>query len=429
MLKKIKSEKLFKSTFYVFIYKLTGVCFNFLIAYLIAKFYGAYEIGIYFVIFGITIVLSHIGALGLPDAILAHISHEYRESNIENVNYLLRKSLIKTFLGSSILAVICFVFSSLLNDLFFSSTETLIYLRLFIISIIPLSINRVMVEFFKAIDKIKYSLIISQFGLPLFFVIFIFIFRNSQPLYSIYLARLLAIFLVTILTIYYLYKSKIVIQLKGYENKLLLNKFIESRKPLFIMVIFSMIIAHSDTIILGIYNIPNNEIGIYNTAKKIAGLLIFFLFAVNTILTPKFSNLYNNNKIIELKKIYYQSLFLLFITSTPILCIVLIFPEFILGLFGEEFKNGKIILTIAIIGQYINVVLGSVGQILMMCGAEKVIRNNFIVVAILLFIALFIFIPIYGTFGAAIITSTGIIVLNTANFLYVRKRVFSVKIN
>ena len=54
-----------------------------------------------------------------------------------------------------------------------------------------------------------------------------------------------------------------------------------------------------------------------------------------------------------------------------------------MSLFGPEFRAGGPVLTILAAGQYVNVLTGSVGYLLMMTGNERLVRNNMAVAALL----------------------------------------------
>ena len=60
--------------------------------------------------------------------------------------------------------------------------------------------------------------------------------------------------------------------------------------------------------------------------------------SINSIASPKFAEMFAKNDMEGLKKVVHQSTKMIFWTSVPLVIIFFIFPEFFLGLFGEEFK-------------------------------------------------------------------------------------------
>jgi O-antigen/teichoic acid export membrane protein len=104
--------------------------------------------------------------------------------------------------------------------------------------------------------------------------------------------------------------------------------------------------------------------------------------------------------------------------ATPVLIIMLCVPHFFMGLFGEEYKQAAPLLQILIIGQFINVITGSVGFLLNMSGHEKDMRNVVFISGSLAVVLSLILIPLYGVTGAAIATA---IALASQNLLAVYK--------
>jgi O-antigen/teichoic acid export membrane protein len=59
--------------------------------------------------------------------------------------------------------------------------------------------------------------------------------------------------------------------------------------------------------------------------------------------------------------------------------IFLLLPEFVLSLFGTEYKSGSIILRLLALVQLMSVWVGSVSYLLIMTGEERTHRNNVII--------------------------------------------------
>jgi O-antigen/teichoic acid export membrane protein len=83
-----------------------------------------------------------------------------------------------------------------------------------------------------------------------------------------------------------------------------------------------------------------------------------------------------------------------------------------MGLFGEEFLSGTLVLKILVTGQFFNVCTGSVGFFLMMTNNEKTMRNNVLFSSILSVCLNITLIPLYGINGAAISTFSVLVFTN-----------------
>ena len=176
-----------------------------------------------------------------------------------------------------------------------------------------------------------------------------------------------------------------------------------------------------DTLILGVYTTESN-IGIYNLAVKISLLSSIFLFAINSIAAPKFSELFYSGKINELKQIIRISTKIIFYFSLPLVLTFLIIPEKILVIFGEEYRYAKWSLIYLTIGQFINSCSGSVGYILQMTGKQFIFQNIvFFSMAINVFLNL-ILIPIYDIVGAAIASMISMAMWNILGIIFIYKK-------
>lgn len=113
---------------------------------------------------------------------------------------------------------------------------------------------------------------------------------------------------------------------------------------------------------------------------------------------------------------------LLIITSLPIILLMLIFPDFLMSLFGKGFEGGAGYLRVLVLGQFINVITGSVGYLLTMSGHEKDMRNITIINGALAVILALILNPIFGAMGSAISTAIAVALSNIMALGMVKKR-------
>src|SRR5699024_9221488 len=113
-----------------------------------------------------------------------------------------------------------------------------------------------------------------------------------------------------------------------------------------------------------------SEIGVYNVAIKIALGASFAMEAINSGLAPKIARLYFENKEVEFKKLVRFSTLLNFGTTVGLVAILIIFNQWLLGLFGEEFKSGFVVLLILSLVHLFNSFMGSAAIIMQMIGYQ-----------------------------------------------------------
>jgi O-antigen/teichoic acid export membrane protein len=210
-------------------------------------------------------------------------------------------------------------------------------------------------------------------------------------------------------------------QLKQYEPNFQLSDLLRSALPLFWVSSIQLILGYTSTFFLGIFS-NADAIGIFGAALKISMLISFILVSVNTIAAPKFAELYTQGNLSSLGKTVQDCVKLMVFAAGPVFLLFILAPEWILGFLGPKFKEGSQLLIILSIGQFINVVTGSVGYLLIMSGNESTMRNITVIIAFeSIFLNLFL-IKFFGALGAAVSTAISIISFNALAFICVRKK-------
>jgi O-antigen/teichoic acid export membrane protein len=163
----------------------------------------------------------------------------------------------------------------------------------------------------------------------------------------------------------------------------------------------------------------------FQIALRISLITALPLVVINSISSPIIAlyikrNL--NSKLSEL--LQFSSLFGM-ILSIVLILFLLIFKDMIFSLYGDGYNVENSVLMLLLIGQFINVIMGSVGLTLMLSGNSWVhCKNSMIAIILSLIMAIFIM-PQNLIIGAAISTSLAIIIKNLLGALYVY-RIFGI---
>ncbi|MEO1286589.1 MAG: polysaccharide biosynthesis C-terminal domain-containing protein [Chloroflexota bacterium] len=163
-----------------------------------------------------------------------------------------------------------------------------------------------------------------------------------------------------------------------------------------------------DVLILGIW-VNSSDIGIYAVARRLSNLALFVPLIFDIVIPPKYAVLYANKAHESLQNLVSSSAQLMTIAAIFVCTPFIFIPRLFLGIYGEQFVDGALVLVIISIGQFINVATGLMGRLLIMTGHEHLERTN-TVGNFLLYLALNIaLIPQYGILGAAIAVSIAVI--------------------
>lgn len=181
------------------------------------------------------------------------------------------------------------------------------------------------------------------------------------------------------------------------------------------------VLGWTDNVVLGVFR-STAEVGIYDTAFKIAGASSIILMAVNSIQAPVFSLYHAQGEKEKLRNYIHQSNKLIFYATLPVMAVVLFFPERLLGLFGETFSQAALPLRILALSTFVSCISGSVGNLLQMTGNQAG-YNRIILIAASLGIGLcFLLVPRYGMTGAALASAFSRVFQNIYSVVYVKQK-------
>lgn len=176
-----------------------------------------------------------------------------------------------------------------------------------------------------------------------------------------------------------------------------------------------------DSFVLGIY-VSDSEIGVYNVAIKIALGASFAMEAINSGLAPKVARLYFDKKEKELQEIVSFSTVLNFGVTVGIVLLIIVFNQFLLGLFGEEFKSGAAVLLILCLVHLLNSFMGSAAIIMQMTGYQKQYQNIAVAALVINLGLNFLLVPRFGNIGAALATAISLTVWYIYNTSFLKRK-------
>ena len=161
----------------------------------------------------------------------------------------------------------------------------------------------------------------------------------------------------------------------------------------------------ADYFVAALYVSPT-DLGVYAAALRVAQVIMLFLTAVNYMFSPFVADLHARGERERLDDLYKSLTRWIVAGTIPLLLVVAIMPSTVLLLFGGAFDQGTTALRILLIGQAVNVAVGSVGFILIMVGRTGWDLAVYAVSFVLEIGAAFLLTPRYGINGAAVAQAT-----------------------
>lgn len=414
----VLQEKLFHLIFkkggHTFFFRIFGMIFNFAITLFITNIYGSSSYGLFALSLTILQLLVMFFSFGIP---AAFISFTGAFNSIDLNKGLLIKSYKIVFL-LSIIPVVLLYFNADYIAVFFNKLHLTNFLKVAFLSLIFLVFHEINSNYFLSIKKFFWFGVVYFIIPNILFLISILFFKfNNFPDYFIIFSYSLSVFITVIISLFLIFRSK-----KYLKVTIRSKEILKRSLPMMASGFFLVLLNWTDVLMLGKYETERN-IGIYNSAFKIGYLTLFFVMSMGSIIIADISEHFNNKNFKALHLTIKKATQITAVLTLPLALVILVFSEYLLGLFGAEFTEGKTALIFITIGALYNALTGNVDQLLNMTGHQITVRNiMFIGFVINVFLNLFL-IPLYGINGAALSSLIVNIIVNTI-FVFIIKKKF-----
>jgi O-antigen/teichoic acid export membrane protein len=191
--------------------------------------------------------------------------------------------------------------------------------------------------------------------------------------------------------------------------------------PLVLSAIMSTLMARTDTLMLG-YFTSAFEVGIYNAAYPLAGVLTIVLGTVGYMYLPVASRMEGDEES-SIESVYEITTKWVYLLAFPVFVVLLVYPSEIVSLvFGREYASGGLVLRILAIGFFTNAAVGRNRETLMALGETKFVLVSNTVAFAFNFLLNLALIPSLGFVGAAIASASSFAILNVVVYAFLRVR-------
>lgn len=406
-------------TIIAFILKVVGASLAFIFNVVLARLLGADGAGIYFLSLSIITIASVVSRVGLDNTLLRYVAAGASEQNWVEVKGIYTKAMIITIPLSILITVLVELSTFLLSIDVFDKPELEDPLRWMALAIMPLSLLSLYAEMLKGLKKITASLTLQGVVLPFVNLCVLMLVASSMDVVGGSISYVVASLVTASMGIWLW--TRYVPGDQKYCMEFGWKPLIESCLPNYgVALLHKALLPWLPLLLLGLWA-SSEDVGLYSAAVRTAMLISFILLAVNSVVAPKFAALHRQNDMAALGILARKTTWLTTLIMIPVILPIIIFPEIIMSAFGQEFRQAWLALIVLSAGQFINVVFGPVGYLLVMTGNEAMQKNSVFMSAIMLSIFLVSLVPSYGVLGAAIATSVSGVFFNVISYRYVKK--------
>ncbi|OEE70642.1 capsular biosynthesis protein CpsJ [Enterovibrio norvegicus FF-33] len=393
----------------------------FLLSVVVARILGAEQSGLFFLGLSLATLMGTLCLLGMDNAMLRFIGQSHTSDNPVQTNQVFTNAYAAVVPVSVLSGVIIYLCSPWLADAVFNKPEATATLRYFAAAIPFVSLFFLNGYALQATRKVIASVCSMQLGVTIIALPALLYLPHYQAVPLASSASFVYVLASVLVVIAGLWLWFNVPEHRIDSTHLRMPALWGAAPNLWLISATGQAIPWASVVIVGFF-VTSEEVAFFSAAQRTSMLISFMLMVVNFVAAPRFSALYKAGEFNQLKRLAQLSTRLMIGFSLPVLFIVLIWPNAIMSLFGNAFSQSGQLLVILAIGQTINVMTGSVGFLLTMCGYEKDMRNVTVFAGVLTVTLTVIFTSIWGILGAAIAVSLGVSTQNLLALHKVKKR-------
>jgi O-antigen/teichoic acid export membrane protein len=399
-----------RQSLFVFSGKISRQVLGFVIGLLIAKALGSSALGDYQLGVVVVHVLAMLAIMGADRGLVRFLPILSRASEGQ-AKRTIAVSFGLALSASTLLAVLLHGFGPRLGVLLFESESTGMALRAFAFYLPVFTLLRMLVAVFDGYKHADIESAVENVLIPLAHVVLLVCVSLLFPRLTFAIAaRVLAYGMGCVILIrlaFRYFEPTRRAQAQGAD----LRAFYRYSAPLFLIGTLDLFMNHVDILLCGYY-LDSSRVGIYAIAQRLALLSLLSLQAINVIFSPHVSELFHEQKLDQLERLFKLFTRWIFSFSSLVFVFYVMFGEQLLAFFGPEFTAGTSALLILTLGQMINGLGGPNGTILIMTGKQKWMLFDSVLMLASNAVLNVLLIPRLGIVGAALATGISLVVVN-----------------
>jgi O-antigen/teichoic acid export membrane protein len=417
-----KKEIIYKSLLSL-LFRALSYLIGFIFIYIIAHKFGVDTQGTFAIVFTILSMLTLISKLGIQTSMIKWMSVYFVNREYQEARSFFLKIYSLVSILSIVFAVLLYLNAGEIAKLFFKKENLIFPIQIISFCIPFFASTEIIAGYFQSKKRIAiYSFYnyTAKFFLPLIILLGTVLFGESLQSNTPILVYSVGITLNGVLAIGHLFRD---LPKNDYSSKSMVThkELLKTSLPILFSSSLVMLMWWSDTFILAVYK-TEADVGVYSVAVKLATIISFVYSAVVSVLLPNIAQYYKANDLIKLQKTINYSSKIIFVATIPITIILIVFPQLILSIFGDEYQKGYLILLLLVIAQLTNSLTGPVGPFLSMSGNERK-QLTFVFIALLLnFGVSILLVDRYGGEGVAFGSAIGMITWNVLGSLYIKSK-------
>ena len=411
-------QKIAKEAIISFLSMAFGSGFRYLFVLILARWVGPAYLGIYSLANAIMRFAEVIGKAGIDNGVIKYVSKNFGNNLLNKGKEIIISSIKMGLILSVFTSIVLIIISDWLAYDFFSEGELLKRVLIYNACALPFSVTMIIIaSATQSFKLLKYKSIVINIFVPLISLLSMVIGLQISNEVAISIPILFSSISGCVLIAFFL--SKLVKKNISPYAKINLIKLIRSEfsvkllkfsYPLMFVTIIGTAMHWMDIYMLGFFY-DNTTVGMYHPPARTAGLMRMILIAFMGIFSPILTELYSNNDRKGMVHVYHLVVRWIMTLALPLFLLIILFPKKVMFLFGPQYQESYMILSILTTSVLIQTFIGIGGPTLTMTGYPKINFFNSIFILLINFALNIYLIPIYKGVGAAIATLISMIIL------------------
>lgn len=391
---------------------------RFFIALLLARWLGAEDYGLYILAVSAATLFAGVSMLGLDRAMIRYVAIMANRSDRAGLLGTLQIGLVVSTAAGVLLGLVLFFAATPVAEGLFDEPDLVPLLRLMALVVPFLTISSVLVGIAHGFKRMDYSAMAENVIQTLVRLGLLAILASTNRLNVP--AALIVFGVADVASTFTL----ILLLRRNWKRNYQPSATVESPRrdtrevfafafPLWLSSVLRKFRNNVQILLVGSLSVASS-VGIYSVVSKInlAGHIAYL--AIIAGVRPTLAGLHDSGNREGLASVYTAATRWTLALNLPFFLVILMYPQELLGIFGEEFEAGAAALIVLATAELVNGATGVCQPMIDMTGHTKVkLLNSFIWMALAITTSVLL-IPTYGVLGAAI---SALIAMSTINVL------------
>lgn len=407
-------KRIVKGTTILFIGTFLGMFLAFVSRILMARYLTVAEYGMFSIGYAILSIAIMFSLLGLDHGVIRQIGFYRGKRDLKKVRMIVYSAIQISFIISVAVFLLLFISSDFIALNLFHDANVAPILRILSIGIPFLALIMIFVSIYVGFEKATVKTYFQDLLINIIFILFLIsiLILNLSFINVIYGYVLSIIITFLLITIFIMKISPLKLGKKPMSISHMRKELLIFSLPLLAVKMYAMIMAWTDTIMLGYYR-GVDDVGKYNAALLIARAVPIVLSCMMYIYIPIISKLHSQGQSREIKRTYAITTKWVFFVTFPFFLVVILFPKASLNfLFGTRYTGAYLSLQILAFGFFVHVFLGLNSSTLLSLGETRFLMWSSIISTIVNIILNITLIFWMGIIGAALATALSLIFIN-----------------